>query len=146
MEKSSHLWTTSFDKCLTILLTAQDAPLFGSTCNHVVSLPQIPGGHNLFVQDKEVAGIIENVFRKFKLMLMKKDDASKANLLTNLKRINSHLEARPGSRFLTGDTMCCFDCELMPKLQHIRVAGETLQTQLSDLSDIRVYTKCFFLF
>ena len=70
-----------------------------------------------------MAGIIENVFRKFKLMLMKKDDASKANLLTNLKRINSHLEARPGSRFLTGDTMCCFDCELMPKLQHIRVAG-----------------------
>ena len=29
-----------------------------------------------------------------------------------------------GTRFLTGDTMCCFDCELMPKLQHIRVAGE----------------------
>merc|ERR1712214_107794 len=23
----------------------------------------------------------------------------------------------------TGDTMCCFDCELMPRLQHIRVAG-----------------------
>merc|ERR1712126_283684 len=87
-------------------------------------MKQIPGGHNLFVQDKEVAGIIENVFRKFKLMLMKKDDASKANLLTNLKRINSHLEARSGSRFLTGDTMCCFDCGLMPKLQHIRVAGK----------------------
>ena len=29
----------------------------------------------------------------------------------------------PGTRFLTGDTLCCFDCELMPKLQHIRVAG-----------------------
>ena len=29
-----------------------------------------------------------------------------------------------GTRFLTGDTMCCFDCELMPKLQHIRVAGK----------------------
>ena len=25
---------------------------------------------------------------------------------------------------LPGDTMCCFDCELMPKLQHIRVAGK----------------------
>ena len=31
--------------------------------------------------------------------------------------------ANKGTRFLTGDTMCCFDCELMPKLQHIRVAG-----------------------
>jgi hypothetical protein len=26
--------------------------------------------------------------------------------------------------FVPGDTMCCFDCELMPKLQHIRVAGQ----------------------
>ena len=35
------------------------------------------------------------------------------------------LLASKGTRFLTGDTMCCFDCELMPKLQHIRVAGHT---------------------
>ena len=33
--------------------------------------------------------------------------------------------AEKGSRFLTGETLCCFDCELMPKLQHVRVAGET---------------------
>ena len=32
--------------------------------------------------------------------------------------------AEKGTRFLTGDTLCCFDCELMPKLQHIRVAGK----------------------
>ncbi len=25
---------------------------------------------------------------------------------------------------LSGDTLCCFDTELMPKLQHIRVAGK----------------------
>merc|ERR1711997_1239079 len=82
----------------------------------------IPGGHNLFVQDKEVAGIIENVYSKFKLMLIKKDDNSKNSLVSQLTKINQHLEGR-GFRFLTGDTMCCFDCELMPKLQHIRVAG-----------------------
>jgi len=55
-------------------------------------------------------------------MLLKKDEASKATLLANLKKINLHLESK-GMRFLTGETMCCFDCELMPKLQHIRVAG-----------------------
>jgi glutathionyl-hydroquinone reductase len=55
-------------------------------------------------------------------MLLKKDEPSKASLLANLKKINTHLEST-GNRFLTGDTMCCFDCELMPKLQHIRVAG-----------------------
>lgn len=82
----------------------------------------VPGGHNLFVQDKDVAQIIENVYSKFKLMLMKKDEASKNNLIAHLKKISNHLDEK-GSRFLTGETMCCFDCELMPKLQHIRVAG-----------------------
>ena len=61
--------------------------------------------------------------QKFKLMLVKRDDASKAVLHRHLQAINDHLSQRD-TRFLTGDTMCCFDCELMPKLQHIRVAGE----------------------
>ncbi|KAL7637592.1 UNVERIFIED_CONTAM: hypothetical protein RMT77_012320 [Armadillidium vulgare] len=86
-------------------------------------MKNIPGGHNLFVQDKEVASKIENVYSKFKLMLLKKDEASKNILLAHLRKINDHLEQR-GTRFLTGDTMCCFDCELMPKLQHLRLAGK----------------------
>jgi len=53
-------------------------------------MKQIPGGHNLFVSDKEVQILTENVFRKFKVMLLKKDDASKTSLLQNLKRINEH--------------------------------------------------------
>merc|ERR1711973_636547 len=47
-------------------------------------MKNIPGGHNLFVQDKEVASKIENVYSKFKLMLLKKDDSSKNILLTHL--------------------------------------------------------------
>ncbi|KAF2344950.1 Thioredoxin-like fold, partial [Trinorchestia longiramus] len=86
-------------------------------------MKNIPGGHNLFVQDKEVASKIENVYSKFKLMLVKRDDASRSVLQRHLQTINAHLAQRD-TRFLTGDTMCCFDCELMPKLQHIRVAGK----------------------
>ncbi|XP_018023203.1 chloride intracellular channel exc-4 [Hyalella azteca] len=86
-------------------------------------MKNIPGGHNLFVQDKEVASKIENVYSKFKLMLVKRDDASRNVLQRHLRAINDHLAQRD-TRFLTGDTMCCFDCELMPKLQHIRVAGK----------------------
>lgn len=56
-------------------------------------------------------------------MLLKKDDLSTNSLLSHLRKINEHL-GQKGTRFLTGDTMCCFDCELMPRLQHIRVAGE----------------------
>lgn len=62
--------------------------------------------------------------QKLKLMLLKKDDVSTNSLLSHLRKINSHLEKK-NSRFLTGDTMCCFDCELMPRLQHIRVAGKS---------------------
>lgn len=43
--------------------------------------------------------------------------------MAHLRKIDEHL-GRKGTRFLTGDTMCCFDCELMPRLQHIRVAGK----------------------
>lgn len=56
-------------------------------------------------------------------MLVKKDETKNNALLSHLKKINDHLASR-GTRFLTGDTMCCFDCELMPRLQHIRVAGK----------------------
>jgi len=85
-------------------------------------MKQIPGGHNLFVPDQEVSKKIENVYSKFKLMLMKRDEASIRAINTILSRIDEMLGSK-GTRFLTGDTMCCFDCELMPKLQHIRVAG-----------------------
>jgi chloride intracellular channel protein 2 len=70
------------------------------------------GGHNLFVQDKEVATLIENLYSKLKLVLVKKDEQKNNALLSHLKKINDHLAQRQ-SRFLTGDTMCCFDCELM---------------------------------
>ena len=53
------------------------------------------------VQDKEVASIIENVYSKFKLMLIKKDEASKNSLISQLRRISEHLDEK-GSRFLTG--------------------------------------------
>ena len=86
-------------------------------------MKNIPGGHNLFFSDKETANVIENLYSKFKLMLTKKDETSSRALLTQLRNIDQHLAQR-NSRFLTGSTMCCFDCELMPRLQHIRVAGK----------------------
>ena len=56
-------------------------------------------------------------------MLVKRDEASKKSVMTLLQRINDTLASK-ATRFLTGETLCCFDCELMPKLQHIRVAGK----------------------
>lgn len=125
-------------------------------------MKNIPGGHNLFVQDKDVATLIENLYSKLKLVLVKKDEIKNNALLSHLKKINDHLAQRK-SRFLTGDTMCCFDCELMqdkkqqifyyliltnfylffrPRLQHIRVAGK----YFSDFEIPVVYSIDSFLF
>lgn len=56
-------------------------------------------------------------------MLTKNDDHSKQAFENQLKKIEQHLAKRK-TRYLTGDTLCCFDCELMTRLQHIRVAGK----------------------
>jgi len=85
-------------------------------------MKHIPGGHNLFVADPTVEKRLENLYNRFKMMLVRQDDASRRSVVAILRLINETLEEK-GTRFLTGDTLCCFDCELMPKLQHIRVAG-----------------------
>ena len=84
---------------------------------------KIPGAHNLYTQPKEVITLIQDVYSKFKVLLLRKDDGARKSLLAQLLKINNHLESNGGSRFLSGDTMCSSDCELMPKLQHIRIAG-----------------------
>lgn len=76
-------------------------------------------------------------FQKLKLMLLKKDDTKTNSLMSHLRKINEHL-GRKGTRFLTGDTMCCFDCELMPRLQHIRVAGDFIKLYLMYLAFIKL--------
>ena len=104
----------------------------GNTCivenenieEHIKS--KIPGGHNLFTQPKEIITLIQDVYSKFKLLLLKKDDASRKGLLAQLLKINNHFESNKGYRFLSGDTLCSSDCELMPKLQHIRIAGSAI--------------------
>lgn len=103
--------------------------LFIQVCNHWIIIIVLNALINLFIccfvnfQDKEVATLIENLYSKLKLVLVRKDEQKSANLLSHLTRIDSLL-AKRSTRFLTGDTMCCFDCELMPRLQHIRVAAK----------------------
>ena len=46
---------------------------------HCDRKPLLIDRHPMPFQDKEVAGIIENVYSKFKLMLIKKDEPSKVN-------------------------------------------------------------------
>lgn len=47
---------------------------------------------------------------------------TKQSLLKQLEAIDKHLAERK-TKFITGADACCFDFELISKLQHIRIAG-----------------------
>ena len=83
-------------------------------------------------------------------MFAKKDTNSSAAFMKRLGKIDHHLEKRK-TRYLTGDTLCCFDCELMTRLQHIRVAGKNCILlyclfKYDHNSNCYIYRKIFFRF
>ena len=54
----------------------------------------IPGGHNLFVPDGDVSKKIENLYNRFKVMLMKRDEASRNRVTALLKAIDEELSKK----------------------------------------------------
>lgn len=98
----------------------------------------------LFERDQEVGKNIENLYGKFKLFLRAKVDydrdkrevtrienlpqqqkASYTRLVEQLGSIDKLLKER-NSRYLLGLSMTEYDCELMPRLHHIRIVGQRL--------------------
>lgn len=75
---------------------------------------------------KEAEIVCSDVYIKFNAYLKAVDQSvqvKERHLLMELKRINDYLEST-GTRFLSGNEMTLIDCDIMPKLQHIRVAGK----------------------
>lgn len=77
---------------------------------------------------KEAEDVCSNVYIKFHPYLKStradpQEAAKLRSLLSELKRINDYLE-ETGTKFLSGNEMTFVDCDIMPKLQHIRVAGK----------------------
>ena len=60
---------------------------------------------------------------------MKDEKTEPTKLLQELIRLDRFLESR-GTKFLCGDQMTFADCELLPKLQHIRVATKVRDMKL----------------
>uniref|UniRef100_A0A0K0E468 Chloride intracellular channel exc-4 n=1 Tax=Strongyloides stercoralis TaxID=6248 RepID=A0A0K0E468_STRER len=101
----------------------------------------------LFEKDITVEKIIQSLYRNFKLFLKAKTDhdkvkkinrnntlqeglpqsvvACRTKLLEQLASID-HLLAQRGSRYLLSQSLCEYDCELMPRLHHIRIVGQRL--------------------
>jgi len=99
-------------------------------------------GVALFEQDTIVEKNIQNLYRNFKLFLRSKADHDKTlrkitpidslpahvvssynKLIEQLATIDNLLMQRK-SLYLLGDSMTEFDCELMPRLHHVRIVGE----------------------
>lgn len=77
---------------------------------------------------KEAEDVCSNVYIKFHPYLKSlqgdaQEQTKLRSLLTEFKRINDYLE-ETGRKFLSGNEMTFVDCDIMPKLQHIRVAGK----------------------
>jgi len=76
--------------------------------------------------DKEAENICSDLYIKFNAYLkaIESTVSSKERLLLlELKRIDEYLE-RKGTTFLSGNEMTLIDCDVLPKLQHIRIAGK----------------------
>lgn len=98
----------------------------------------------LFEKDPMVEKRIESLYRNFKLFLRAKTDfdhgkkvpspveslppqqaASYNKLVEQLANIDELLHER-GTRYLLGQSMTEYDCELMPRLHHMRIVGQRL--------------------
>ncbi|CAL8070079.1 unnamed protein product [Calicophoron daubneyi] len=68
---------------------------------------------------REAEKVCADLYKDFMHYL--RNNASKG-LLSGLSNIDKYLDSKPG-RYILGDHLSYVDCQLMPKLQHIRVGG-----------------------
>ncbi|CAI4221454.1 unnamed protein product [Auanema sp. JU1783] len=98
----------------------------------------------LFEKDPVVEKTIESLYRNFKLFLRAKTDFDKGkkepssveslppNIKSHYNRIVEQLTGidqllfERSSRYLLGSSMTEYDCELMPRLHHMRIIGQRL--------------------
>lgn len=76
--------------------------------------------------DKQAENVCSDIYIKFNAYLKAVDQTvqtKERQLLGELKRINDFLDQN-GTQFLSGHEMTLIDCDVMPKLQHIRIAGK----------------------
>lgn len=80
---------------------------------------------DLTFDDVHAESSCKNVFSKF-CFFIKEVSKDPAHLLAELTKLNTYLQ-RTQHRFLCGDQLTHLDCELLPKLQHLRVATSYLK-------------------
>jgi chloride intracellular channel protein 2 len=92
-------------------------------------LDRVYPNSTLSVQNPEAKKVCLNVFSKFSFFI--REVASKTTSLeAELDKIDAYLRENCDGdkrRFLNGEEMSLLDCSLLPKLQHIRIACESIK-------------------
>ena len=91
-------------------------------------LDRLYPNNKLSIQNPEAKRVCLNVFSKFSFFI--RDVAANSSYLeSELEKIDAYLRENTNetSKFLSGPHMTALDCSLLPKLQHIRVAAESVK-------------------
>lgn len=86
------------------------------------SFPQVNLGYDNVLADNTC----KNFFSKF-CFFLKEVSKDPAQLMAELGKINDYLSSHKQWRFLCGNVLTHLDCEVLPKLQHMRVAASQLK-------------------
>lgn len=71
---------------------------------------------------EEVDNLARNFFSKF-CFYIKSVSRESTSLKTDLKRLDDHLQQQPECKYIFGNELTRLDCEVLPKLHHLRVAA-----------------------
>ena len=72
--------------------------------------------------NEEVDKLARNFFSKF-CFFIKSVARDPTSLKTDLKRLDDHLQHQPECKYMFGNNLTKLDCEVLPKLHHLRVAA-----------------------
>lgn len=71
---------------------------------------------------EDVDVLARNFFSKF-CFYIKSVSRESTSLKTDLKRLDEYLQRQPECKYIYGNELTRLDCEVLPKLHHLRVAG-----------------------
>ena len=98
--------------------------------------------------DESALDAIGGVFPKLWAYLKNKESSveeeKKAALIEELQKLNTFLRCKSSAgKYLIGDRLCELDCQILPKLRHLQVAGKHIKNFEipSELNTLKEYIK-----
>lgn len=88
MKRPPHDFRSNFEAAQPPILIDNGLAILDNDKIERHIMKNIPGGHNLFVPDTAVAKKIENLYNRFKVFLVKRDDSSRTRVTALLAALD----------------------------------------------------------